>query len=342
MKTRVFPRYSPELLTDALLITGENRIVQSYNDRKLNNLQGNLIEIQGDVRSKTRGIFKPKLDRAGKIKNTPLPYILRVKTHARVMLTMNLDVCDDLSNGALGEIIGFKMNSNNEVQYIMVKFDNDAAGEQYKKQLNFDRQYPGMNATAIKKIEFEFNLKEGSASTATATNFPLSLSWASTCHKIQGHTVKNPNKLVLDLICWLQPAMVYVALSRVQCLDQLYILESLPIDKIKPWIDAVEEMKRLDQLDKERQKSVVFKLVSMNTNSLEAHYQDILADNELLSSTVVCLQETWTKPEDTNNMYQITDKTCHLNSIRRCAGLLVLISVKISHTLKTLLQCLIR
>ena len=103
-------------------------------------------------------------------------------------------------------------------------------------------------------------MKEGSASTATATNFPLSLSWASTCHKIQGHTVKNPNKLVLDLICWLQPAMVYVALSRVQCLDQLYILESLPIDKIKPWIDAVEEMKRLDQLDKQRQKSVVLNL----------------------------------------------------------------------------------
>ena len=106
LKTRVFPRNSPELPTDALLITGENRIVQSYNDRKLNNLQGNLIEIQGDVRSKTRGIFKPKLDRAGQIKSTPLPYILRVKTHARVMLTMNLDVCDDLQNGALWDIIG--------------------------------------------------------------------------------------------------------------------------------------------------------------------------------------------------------------------------------------------
>ena len=86
--------------------------------------------------------------------------------------------------------------------------------------------------------------------------------------------------------------MIYVALSRVQCLYQLFILDSLTIDKIKPWIDAVEEMKRLDQLDKERQKSVVFKLISMNTNSLQAHYQDILADNELLSSTVVCLQET--------------------------------------------------
>ena len=69
----------------------------------------------------------------------------------------------------------------------------------------------------------------------------------------------------------------------------------------------------------------------MNTNSLQAHYQDILADNELLSSTVVCLQETWTKPEDTNNTYQISDKTCHLNSIRRGAGLSTYFSQDFTH-----------
>ena len=66
----------------------------------------------------------------------------------------------------------------------------------------------------------------------------------------QGHTVKYPEKLILDLICWLQPAMVYVALSRVQCLEQLYILDELPVDKMKPWDDAFTEMARLDALDK--------------------------------------------------------------------------------------------
>lgn len=147
----------------------------------------------------------------------------------------------------------------------------------------------------------------------------------------QGHTVKNPEKLMLDLKCWLQPAMVYVALSRVQCLDQLYILEELPVDKIKPWMDAVEEMKRLDQLDKERNQLVTFKLVSMNTNSLQAHFQDILADNELLSSTIICLQETWTKPEDTNTKYPIEERTCHLNSVRRGAGLATYFTKEFTH-----------
>ncbi len=56
-----------------------------------------------------------------------------------------------------------------------------------------------MNANAIDLLEFEFNLREGSASTATAI-----LAWATTAHKIQDHTVKKPEQLILDLNTWLQ------------------------------------------------------------------------------------------------------------------------------------------
>ena len=331
LNSRVFPRDSSELPTDALLITGTNAIVNSFNNKKLNELSGELIEITADVRSRTRGIFKPKVTNAGLINNSPLPYVLKVKKHARVMLTVNFDVCDNLSNGALGEIIDFKRNSRNEVEIIFVKFDNETAGEQHRKHNNFDKQYPGMRATAIKKMEFEFQLRKGSDSTATATTFPLTLAWASTCHKIQGHTVKKPKKLMLDLVCWLEPAMVYVALSRVQSLDQLYILEKLPVDKINPWVHAVAEMERLDLLDEQRKKTYTFKLVSMNTNSLQAHYDDILVDNELVSSNVLCLQESWTKLEDTNLKYPILERTCHLNSVRRGAGLATYFTPEFSH-----------
>ena len=185
LRTRVFPRNSKELPTNALLITGENKIVKRVNDKKLNETPGDLIEIEAEVTSRTRGSFKPKVDKGGQIKNTPLPYMLRLKKNARVMLTMNLDVCDSLSNGALGEIIDFKINTHGEIQYVLVKFDNDIVGEQYRKQLNFDINYPGQRVTAIKKVEFEFQLREGSASSATAINFPLKLAWATTCHKIQ-------------------------------------------------------------------------------------------------------------------------------------------------------------
>ena len=116
--------------------------------------------------------------------------------------------------------------------------------------------------------------------------------------------------------------MVYVALSRVQSLDQLYILEELPVEKMKPWMDAIDEMKRLDSLDELRRTSNYnFKVVSMNTSSLQAHYEDILADTHLLDSNLICIQETWTMPEETPHRFPIPGKTMHLNSVRRGAGI---------------------
>lgn len=38
-------------------------------------------------------------------------------------------------------------------------------------------------------------------------------------------------------------------LSRVQCLSQLFILETLPANKIKPWPDAIDEVARLEHID---------------------------------------------------------------------------------------------
>ena len=101
------------------------------------------------------------------------------------MLTMNLDVCDNLANGALGEVVDFVKKNNGEIQYILVKFDSEDVGKEYRKKHNWERQYPGENLTAIKKIEFDFQLREGGTSMATAINFPLRLAWATTCHKIQ-------------------------------------------------------------------------------------------------------------------------------------------------------------
>ena len=319
--TRIFPRNSGDLPKDALLVTGENRIVQSVNEKRISELPGELFEVEAEVSSRTRGKYKPKIDKSGQVKNTPLQKILKLKKNARIMLTMNLDVCDSLANGALGKVVDFVKKTNGELQYILVKFDNEDVGKEYRKKINFDRQYPGENLTAIKKIEFDFQLREGGTSTATAINFPLRLAWATTCHKIQGHTVKNPEKLMLDLKCWLQPAMVYVALSRVQCLDQLYILEELPEDKIKPWQDALEEMDRLDALDKERETKEVFRICSMNTRSLQSHFDDIIRDNSLLLSSIICIQETWLQPEDNGMNYQIEGKTCYMNNVRRGAGI---------------------
>ena len=63
---------------------------------------------------------------------------------------------------------------------------------------------------------------------------------------------------------------MYVSLSRVQSLSQPFILEKVPTEKVQPWMDAVEQITRLDNLDEERrndQNRVIF-LISINIDWL--------------------------------------------------------------------------
>lgn len=133
-------------------------------------------------------------------------------------------------------------------------------------------------------------MREASASTATAINFPQTLAWATTAHNIQGHTVKKPDQLILDLDCWLQPAMIHVMLSRVQCLSQLFILDILPTNKIKPWPDAIDELARLGHIDIGKPKQIspsIIEIISLNIRSLPAHIDHIKADYELMSAQLI-------------------------------------------------------
>ena len=59
---------------------------------------------------------------------------------------------------------------------------------------------------------------------------------------------------------------MYVSLSRVQSLSQPFILEKVPTEKVRPWMDAVEQITRLDNLDEERRndKNRVIFLISIN------------------------------------------------------------------------------
>ena len=61
-----------------------------------------------------------------------------------------------------------------------------------------------------------------------------------------------------------------MSLSRVQSLYQPFILEKVPTEKVRPWMDAVEQITRLDNLDEERrndQNRVIF-LISINVDWL--------------------------------------------------------------------------
>ena len=65
-------------------------------------------------------------------------------------------------------------------------------------------------------------------------------------HRFQGQTVLWPKKILVDLINVFQAAQSYVMLSRVQSLDQLFILNEVPAKKLYANPKALQEVERLD------------------------------------------------------------------------------------------------
>ena len=59
-------------------------------------------------------------------------------------------------------------------------------------------------------------------------------------HKIQGQTIERTKKTTVDLKSVFEGAQAYVMLSRLKELDQLYVLDEIPKDKIYPIKKAQE------------------------------------------------------------------------------------------------------
>ena len=331
-KTRVFRKDDKSIPKDAPYISGTNETVNKMNNLKLCQVEGKEIELKASVFSDTRGEFTPSLDKKLDIRGTTLQYKLCIKKGCRVMLTTNLDVCDGLTNGSQGLVVDFEHNKAGKIKYIMVKFDSKESGQERRKKFKSEEKYAGKDLTPIEILERTFSLSKkqtSASSTATALQFPLRLAYAATAHKIQGHTIKKPQSLVVDLVTWLQPAMGYVMLSRIETLSQLYIVGSIPKDKLKPWPSALEELERMNNiaLNRDNIQDLRFKLCSLNTLSLRKHIIDIKGDYGLVKSNVICLQETWLGlDEETNDLYQLPDLNAHFVSQGRGKGIVTFFS----------------
>ena len=142
-----------------------------------------------------------------------LEELLRIALDARVMLRLNLDVADGLSNGARGYV--YEVDQlDAEVRQIWVKFDK--GGQRWRDA----HEHP--EAVAIERHTARFFGKDGQA--VQRRQFPLRLSWAETVHKSQGATHHGGVHACLDGTMR-TPAQAYVALSRSPSL-QLLTLEA--------------------------------------------------------------------------------------------------------------------
>ena len=117
-----------------------------------------------------------------------LAKLLKLKIGAKVMLIVNIDIQDRLINGQTGVIrhIEFAEGSAHKVH---IKFSNEQTGSKAMRSSYLSRQ---KSWVPIEKCETEVSIKKGSASPSIKrTQFPLTLTWESTVHKVQGLSLEQ-------------------------------------------------------------------------------------------------------------------------------------------------------
>ena len=296
---RICPKRDKQIIDEAIHVFWTNAEVENRNLKKLNQLSSPLEIIEADIIS-TKG-FKPPINDYGKIDDTPFKKFLKIKVGAKVMVTFNINISDSLVNGSTGTVVDI-VKSNGTIQSILIVFDDEDAGlVQRSANKNFlIDNYP--NATPIFKTSLEYFPTSKRSGTAhgckvKVTQFALRLSWASTCHRVQGVTVPKGQNLVANGHDQIPPAMQYVMMSRVSNIENLFISKNFNLDKVRCIKKSLQEKERLDALFAQ---NVVkeYDLVFLNIRSLRAHHEDLLFEPIVSHSKVLCLAETWIYPDE--------------------------------------------
>ena len=326
LESRVRPLNHPDIPRNALVVTCQNNEVNQINEDRLRDIDEKEIIIESINKASSQKHFKPRTDAGGNIAGTPLQRQLKLKIRAKVMLTYNINTFDCLTNGALGEVLGFKFNQDGSVKEVYVHFnDEDCGRERRRNMVAIQQKFPGKFVTPIELMEFQYSLSKKSNnanSTASSVQFPLKLAFAATAHKVQGQTVKKPNNLVVDLRSVREAAPAYVILSRVQALSQLIILVSVCANKIKSSSNAKEELERMKTISEEGKQIAKQIYISCNIRSIKKNFDNFVLASATKHANVMCLQETWLDPLAPEiNLLENIEWKQHNNSFGRGKGI---------------------
>ena len=158
--------------------------------------------------------------------------------------------------------------------------------------------------------------------------FPLTLAYAVTIHKVQGLSLRN---IVISFELRKQKAFnfgqVYVALSRCTSLNGMHILGTLKNEHVKVDPRTTKEYERLRNISslpiqentQTNQEVAVCTIILLNIRSLNKHCIDIKYDSNLLTADLLALTETQLLPntndtEIRNNLYPfILHRQDHVN-----------------------------
>ena len=249
-------------------------------------------------------------------------------------------------NGSAGELIGYEKSSSGQVTRLYLHFFDEKVGKNRRKnavETPYLRQLrqtmPDKLPTPIDKLEFSYSPTKTAFSTSvknTALQFPVRLAWAMTMHRVQGQTVKKPNKILVSMRNIFAPAMAYVALSRIENINQLILLDDVFPEQIYSNDEVLEELDKLEKKSKKAasalsETQVSLQVLSLNIRSLNKHFEDLIKEREFEHSDLVLVQQTCLTANSSTDKFEVESHSRHFNSVGNGKGLAVFFKESFKH-----------
>ncbi|XP_066915086.1 uncharacterized protein [Clytia hemisphaerica] len=244
LKSRFIAKDSPDFPSDTTHIYAENKPVDAYNMQKLNELstEKHLIVAQDEIPKHLTSKDLKFIENAKARESGGLARILEMKIGARILISKNIDITDRLVNGQVGQVMGFKFDSNNKISGIYVKLDDVTAGKKWIQFRSREYNRKAIRANSEAGIEYE-RLRENSPlhkveyfSPAMASFNHLNISVLN-IRSLKKHVIdltKSESLMSSDLLC-----LTETQLSPSKLLQLLYddidiIVGDFNIDALDP------------------------------------------------------------------------------------------------------------
>ena len=294
--------------------------MNEYNNKKLEEISGSLFVLKANDQY-PKNVSKQDIDRVlarGRSETGGLDYEILIKEGARVMITTNISIPDRLINGQMGTVFKIDINQNTQKPTVLyIKFDDSNAGKDLitTHGNSFAREN---KVVPIEPVLAKIKIRPGKASSPEIqrVQFPVTLAWACTIHKVQGLTLEN---VVISFNLIKQRAFnygqIYVALSRSTSLQGVHILGQIESKHVKANPKVCEEYQRLRNECMISHSTTLlqndFNVLSislLNIRSLKKHSIDVKFDSRLFNSDIIALTETQLLPHDSDN--EIVNNLC--------------------------------
>lgn len=289
----------------------ENRHVDEYNNKIINNLGEKVIsmssdEIYGTTNAEQLAFVRQTLHKKSVSDAGGVPYEVILALNVDYSLTYNIDTSDGLVNGETGTLTFIEYNDNQEIIRVWLKFPKNSIGRKIRQKLAAHSANRNIDPLAVPIAQKTSNIPLNNNKTIIGKrkNFPLRAAPASTVHRSQGGTF---NIVVFNYEKKLQLPLVYVAMTRPVSSDGLILVSPNKDHRFyhgrrqdPSMIALQQEYKRLssNSLLTVEQKLLnlmseesYFAVYSFNCQSLGTHGRD-LKDLVCQKSTLLLLSET--------------------------------------------------